>query len=220
MSTAHPVVITAAGLGSRLGLNRPKCLVEIEGEPLIHHQLRALQDCQDVRVVVGFQERDVIRVAREMREDLIFVRNARYRTTSNLQSLALGTLGQTGPFISLDGDVLVSASEFKRFLAAARNQSQLVAITQRTTDEAVSVALSALNTQVISFHVPARPQDNFEWSGLALINQVDSATRGFVFRQIERELPSPFLEIECYEIDTEDDLARARMHASKYLKGS
>ena len=49
-----PVVILAGGLGTRLGpltASRPKCLVEIHGEPFARHQLRLLRD-QGVRRVL------------------------------------------------------------------------------------------------------------------------------------------------------------------------
>ena len=218
MSFAHPVVISAAGIGSRLGLNRPKCLVEIEGKPLIHHQLNAVRDCPDVRVVVGFQEREVIRATREFREDVIFVRNPRYQTTSNLHSLLLGTLGSERPVISLDGDLLISYGAFERFRDAANRWANLVAVTERATDEAVSVSLSVDESEVVGFYNPGRPQDLFEWAGLALIDAPDVNTKGFIFRQIEKRLPVPCVKIECYEIDTEADLTRAREVAQLYLK--
>jgi N-acetyl-alpha-D-muramate 1-phosphate uridylyltransferase len=50
----RPVVILAGGLGTRLGAlttARPKCLVEIHGEPFARHQLRLLRD-QGVRRVL------------------------------------------------------------------------------------------------------------------------------------------------------------------------
>ena len=47
-------VLLAAGSASRMG-HRPKCLLELEGEPLIRRQLRALLDAgvDEVVVVLG-----------------------------------------------------------------------------------------------------------------------------------------------------------------------
>lgn len=55
------VIVVAAGEGTRLRpytLNRPKCMVELLGEPLLHRQLRVLRDCSKIgRIVVvgGYQ---------------------------------------------------------------------------------------------------------------------------------------------------------------------
>ena len=53
-------VILAAGHGSRLGNlgdDRPKCLVELEGKPLIKHQITALRrgGVQEIGVVRGYR---------------------------------------------------------------------------------------------------------------------------------------------------------------------
>ena len=53
-------IILAAGQGTRLGYltqNRPKCMVELHGRPLLHHQLDVLRRCgiADITVVGGYQ---------------------------------------------------------------------------------------------------------------------------------------------------------------------
>ncbi len=58
-------IILAAGCGSRLkGAigNRPKCLADIDGEPLLDQQLRLLESTgiRDIFVVVGYQH-DAVR---------------------------------------------------------------------------------------------------------------------------------------------------------------
>ncbi len=44
MSFVKHVVIAAAGLGSRLGHGKPKCLVEIDEVSVLSHQLSLLSD--------------------------------------------------------------------------------------------------------------------------------------------------------------------------------
>ncbi len=57
-------LVPAAGLGLRLGAGRPKALVELAGEPLLVHAVRALRACPRVGpVVVAAPARDVEDVA-------------------------------------------------------------------------------------------------------------------------------------------------------------
>ena len=56
------VIISCAGMGKRLGLGIVKCLVDVDGKPLIIRNLELLDDCDDVRVVVGDQAERVIEV--------------------------------------------------------------------------------------------------------------------------------------------------------------
>ena len=60
MQTALSVVISCAGIGSRLGLNSTKALINIDGKSLIAWQLELFKDVEDVRIVVGFQASLVI----------------------------------------------------------------------------------------------------------------------------------------------------------------
>ena len=54
-------IILAAGRGSRMGSltsDKPKCLLEVKGRPLIEHQLHALEmaGIKDVAIVTGYQQ--------------------------------------------------------------------------------------------------------------------------------------------------------------------
>ena len=62
MSFIKHAIISAAGMGTRLGLNTPKCLLKFNGVSIIEHQLDLLRDVEDVRVVVGFMEEDLHRL--------------------------------------------------------------------------------------------------------------------------------------------------------------
>ena len=75
MSPIEHAVISAAGIGSRLGLNKPKCLVEVGGKTLLAQHLERLAEIPNVWVVVGFQEELVIEQVRNLRRDAIIVRN-------------------------------------------------------------------------------------------------------------------------------------------------
>ena len=53
MSSVKSVVISCAGIGSRLGLGLTKALVQINGRSLISWQLELFKDVEDIRIVIG-----------------------------------------------------------------------------------------------------------------------------------------------------------------------
>lgn len=81
MQTAKSIVISCAGIGSRLGLATTKALVEVEGMTVIARQLQALKSVEDIRAVVGYQAGDVIAEVRRYRPDAIFCWNHDYFST-------------------------------------------------------------------------------------------------------------------------------------------
>lgn len=107
MSFIKHAVICAAGMGTRLGMNMPKCLVKIGDKAIIEYQLELLKDVEDIRIVVGFMEEKVIEHVLKIRNDVIFVRNSRYQITTNAYSLSLGSKHLREPYIMLDGDLLI-----------------------------------------------------------------------------------------------------------------
>ena len=68
------IVIFAAGLGSRLGKNIPKALVEVGGKKLIEHQLLAIGEVfpgVPVRIMAGYQ----YRLFKQSMQDLAWKKN-------------------------------------------------------------------------------------------------------------------------------------------------
>ena len=111
-------VILAAGRGSRmgsLGNDRPKCLVELEGRPLIERQIAALQRG-------GVDEIGVVRGYRAGMIDfpgLFYFANARWAETNMVMSVAAAAPWlRTGPVIVSYGDIFYR-SELVRGLAGA-----------------------------------------------------------------------------------------------------
>ena len=82
------VIISCAGMGTRLGIGMPKALVNVDGKPLIIRQLEMLQDCSDVRIIVGFQADKVIETVKSFRKDVMFAFNYDYRTTGTAASFS------------------------------------------------------------------------------------------------------------------------------------
>jgi choline kinase len=110
-------VILAAGGGSRLGADVPKCLVGVGGQPLLEHQLDALEQSgvDEVTVVVGHQHEQVRdAVGRRVR----LVRNARYAETNSLYSFWLARQAVEGELVLLNSDVLFPSQLLGRLLSA------------------------------------------------------------------------------------------------------
>lgn len=208
------VVISAAGLGTRLGMNMPKCLIPLHEGRLIDYQLALLPPGTDVRIVVGFKEHDVIEHVGRHWPDVTFVRNPDFVTTSNSHSLHLATRWLTAPFIAIDGDLLIEPSSFRRFWehCTSSDPETTVGISPRNSEDAVGVVLDTEN-RVSRF---LRPGDvggsstEFEWCGIAYFNHIRvEPNKKFVFEEIARHLPLPSFKIRCWEIDTPKDLEQA-----------
>jgi choline kinase len=114
-------VILAAGRGSRLGHlgdDRPKCLVQLEGKPLIERQIAALRRG-------GMAEIGVVRGYRPEMIDfpgLSYFANERWAETNMVMSLATAAPWlRSGPVVVSYGDIFYR-SELVRGLAAAPGQ--------------------------------------------------------------------------------------------------
>ncbi len=116
MSSIKSVVISCAGIGSRLGLATTKALVEIDGLTVIARQLQALENVEDLRIVVGYQAGDVIAEVRRCRPDAIFVYNHDYFSTKTGASFYLGARHGNDYAIELDGDLLVNPDDMRMLL--------------------------------------------------------------------------------------------------------
>jgi choline kinase len=207
------VIISAAGIGSRLGLGIPKCLVPFRGAAVIDHLLALMPAGTDVRIVVGFKEAEVMAHVSRHWPDVTFVRNPSYATTSNSYSLHLASRHLRGPFISVDGDMLIEPASFDRFLAAcAGAAAPIVGIAQRTSEEAVAVKLSddGMVTSFLRAGAPGYEACTMEWCGVALFAGTTVAPNPrFVFEELSRHLPLRTQELICREIDTPADLEAA-----------
>ena len=202
MSSAKSVIISAAGLGSRLGLAKTKALVNINGKSLIRWQLELLDDIKDVRVVVGFQANDVINEVLNYRDDVIFVYNHNYFETKTGASYYLGARDGNELAIEIDGDLLVHPDDMKMLL---QQEGEWIGYADKMSDDAVFVKTNQAG-EVLSF---SRENGDYEWTGPCCIKK-DKLTYSseHVYNQLEPYLPIRGIKIRACDIDTYEDYQR------------
>lgn len=197
------LVITCAGIGSRLGLEKTKALIEIDGKPLIYYQLSYFKNFDDIRVVVGYQSKEVIEAVLEIRRDVIFAYNHDYFHTKTGASFYLGARHGNRFAIAWDGDLLVHPKDIETCLS---QDGEFIGCSDLVSDEPVFVSVNSDN-YVSSF---SRVRGDFEWVGPACLRKDKiKFVSNNVFNQFESYLPLPMIKTNARDVDTYDDYIRA-----------
>lgn len=206
MRISRTVVISCAGMGNRLGLGTTKALVEIEGKPLVIRHLEYLTNEEDIRIVVGYQAKEVIDVVSSYRKDVLFVFNHDYKTTGTGDSVALASQYANEYILSLDGDMIIHPDDMKMILDC---EDEFVCGNPIGSDDPWMLQTYSVDgKEMVSAF--SRCVGNYEWNG---VTQMKSAKmmkgNGHVFQLIEPYLPVEFKLIRTREIDTMNDYERA-----------
>lgn len=202
MPTSKSIVISCAGIGSRLGLGLTKALLQINGRSLISWQLELLKDVEDVRIVVGFQAKDVIEEVLRYRKDAVFVFNHLYFETKTGASFYLGAKDAGKEIISWDGDLLVHPDDVKRIL---NTEGEFICYSDITSDGAVFCKTDE-EGNVLAF---SRENGDYEWTGPAcILKEHLTYSSNNVYNIFERTLPLKGMKIRAYDIDTYSDYKR------------
>lgn len=211
MSSVKSVVISCAGIGSRLGLGQTKALITLNGRSLIRWQLELLKDFEDIRIVVGYQANDVIKEVLKIRKDVIFVYNHDYFNTKTGASFYLGAKDANEFVIEWDGDLLVHPDDISKIIDI---NDEFIGYSDIVSDEAVFVKTNDKG-DVLSF---SREHGDYEWTGPACIRKSKlQFTRGNVFEQLEPYLPMKGLRVRAYDIDTYDDYKRVELLIKEWM---
>ena len=203
MQTSKSVIISCAGIGSRLGLGTTKALININGKSLIRWQLELFKDIDDVRIVIGFQSKDVVDEVLKYRKDVIFVYNHNYFETKTGASFYLGAKDANEYVIEYDGDLLVHPDDISLIL---NTDGEYICYTDKISDEGIYLNVDS-NNNVINF---SNKNGNFEWTGPACIKKDKlQYSNEHVYNQLEPHLPMKGIKIRACDIDTYNDYERA-----------
>lgn len=123
-------ILIAAGMGSRLSPytdDRPKCLVEVAGRPMVHRALDALRSagCDRFTVIHGYRG-DVLMRALADEPGVHFVENADFRKNNILLSLMHAEAAMDDGFLCSYADILFRPQVAQALAAHPRDFSLAV----------------------------------------------------------------------------------------------
>jgi len=212
MSSTKSVIISCAGIGSRLGLGQTKALINIHGKSLVAWQLEMLRDVEDIRIVIGYQANDVITEVLRYRNDVVFVFNHRYFETKTGASFYLGARHAKDYVFELDGDLLVHPEDMKNILSI---EEEYICYADKASEETVFVNTND-NGDVLSF---SRTDGDYEWTGPACIKRDKLRySSGNVFNILEPYLPMKGIKVRAYDIDTYNDYLNVSNIVKNWMK--
>jgi choline kinase len=203
MPLAKSVVLSCAGIGSRLGLSKTKALMDIGGKTLIALQLELFREVEDLRIVIGYQGTEVIKEVLKYRRDVVFVYNHDYFNTKTGYSFYLGAKDANEYVIEWDGDLLVHPDDVRKCL---ETEDEFIGYAGKMSSDAVLCTVNERG-MVTGF---SHETGNFEWTGPACIrkNKINNYT-DHVYNILEEHLPMRGLKIRACDIDTYEDYIQA-----------
>jgi choline kinase len=239
-SSSLNAVILAAGVGSRLRPitnTRPKCLVEVAGQPILGWQLEGLfaAGLERVTVVAGYRAGDVVRFCEPFGDRVRVIINADYETTNNMVSLRMALGGaESRPTIICNGDVV-----FDRAIAAslvrAGHQDLICVETGRFIEESMKVTvdaggrITAISKAIGREHTYGVSIDLYRFSGHAVETicriadrMIEAERQANLWTEVAIDAALGELEVRPHaigtspwiEVDNHDDLAEgARLFA-------
>lgn len=208
-------VIAVAGLGSRIGMGMPKCMIEIGGMTILTRLINTLRPhIAVIHLVIGNREEVMIKYCSMHHPDIVLVRNPDFRTTNTAYSFSKGALHLSGKVLYLDGDLLISPESLVKFLAAAKGRDILVGLTDAKSENAVFVHGEVSGNFINISEFSQNKQSEYEWANvLAAPNDLMRGAPGYVFERLIEHLPLEGHMLELAEVDTSDDLIAARQFA-------
>ena len=196
------IIICCAGMGTRLGIGSTKALIDVCGKSLITRQLELIKDFDDVRIVVGYQAGRVIDAVNQIRKDVMYAFNYDYRTTGEGESLSKALVGLRKYTVIIDGDILVNAEDFHKFL---EYPDECLGICQINSDEPIYAVVDD-NMKVVGLNEEAGTHE-FSCVSKLLSERLQPGNRA-VYEVLRPLLPVQAVSVRARDIDTPDDYDR------------
>lgn len=213
MAKINTAIICAAGKGSRLGHSFPKACVEVGGKSIIQWQLEALENIRNVAVVLGYRKDFVLNEILTHRNNVTVVINHNWETTNTAYSLSLGCELFDETVLTIDGDTLFTKEDVNKMIG----HSMAIGVTIPMSDEGVFVDVNKSN-EAIGF--TRERNTGLEWSGMSVMpaETYHGRPNCYVYQIIEKHLPVYAQQIDLLEVDTPNDLLRAREWAKTFRR--
>jgi len=214
MQVVEGAVIACAGLGSRLGMGMPKCMIELGGKTVLSRLIEDLRPLVPrIHVVVGYREELIVAHCAQHHRDVVIVRNPDFRMTNTAHSIRLGSMGMQSKVLYLDGDLIIDPTSLRNFVMRGAEVPLLIGVTRAKSSQAVFVTVPDTNiAQCMAVDAFQRdPATLWEWANVFVGSPalLKPGSR-YVYECIEPFLPAAAQIIDLYEVDTPEDLEQAK----------
>jgi len=164
-------VFLLAGIGKRMGVltkNKPKCLIGLNGRPLLGYLLDKFiaNNIKDFVLIVGYKKDEIIEFVYNVFGDKInvtIVYNKKFKEANNIYSMwCAKDILAGGEFILCNGDVVISAPIIKRLLDYPK-KSAIILDTLNKTRNIDSPRTIIENERIIDLgrHIPAEKNGGY-----------------------------------------------------------
>ncbi|MEQ5837400.1 NTP transferase domain-containing protein [Marinobacter sp. NFXS9] len=222
MQSVEGAVIACAGLGSRLGMGLPKCLIEVDGKTILSRLIETLRPLVPrIHVVIGYREELVAEYCARYHRDVVLVRNPQFRETNTAFSILLGSLGFSSKVLYLDGDLIVEKESIAHFVRMAGKFPYLIGVTEAKSENAVLALIEGQGKKNVKVSAFGRNLDSrYEWANVFVGPPACLAdASNYVFEVLEPSLPLPACFLQLHEVDTPSDLRAAELFLGSYDSG-
>ena len=224
-------VILAAGMGTRLGKNTSKSLIEIgDGLTLIGNQIRILSRLLSpyrIMLVLGYQAMDLIATY----PNLMYVYNERYASTNTAKSLLCALRKLDGNVLWTNADVYCEEQTFRRVINTHTEWSRALVNHEKTTEEEIKYTLNGdgsiaqLSKQVQSplgesLGIQIVHEKDLEQlrQGLEIVGDNDYFEKALEIATLSRKIrlmPVDVADGYCREVDYPEDIDAVRAYVAK-----
>lgn len=165
-------IILAAGKSERMGAlthDRPKCLLEVCGKPIIRYQIEGLRAAgvEDIVMVVGYKKKRIIET---LGQDIRYRIYDDFALTNNLHTLWNVADELDRACLITFADVICSSSSLKKMAAASDNLFTLLVDTREVRPNTMRVLLRGPFVYGIGSHITTHEGDG-NFLGIAAVNK-------------------------------------------------